>query len=132
MDTEESYKKIIELLSEIVKWVKFNGIQSVRQVLSENLKKDSDKIAYHYSDGRTSAEVAALAGVSDFTVRSYWKKWATLGLVLPSEKFKGRYERIFSLEDFGMEIPLPKKTETKVESKEEKESEQIGPKKSEE
>jgi len=104
-------QKMIELLSEIAKWVRFEGIQRARQLLPEALKKDSEKLAYHFSDGRGSAEAAKLAGVSDFAVRSYWKKWATMGLVVPSEKFKGRYERIFSLEDLGIEVPLLKKVE---------------------
>lgn len=103
---EDDQKRIIELLNEIAKWVRFEGVQRARQVLVETLKKDSEKLAYHYSDGRGSAEVAKLVGVSDFTVRNYWKKWATLGLVIPSEKFKGRYERTLSLEDLGIEVSL--------------------------
>jgi len=113
-DGEEDQKKIIDLLSEIAKWTRFDGIQKARQVLSDNLKKDSEKIAYHNSDGKTSTEIAKISGVSDFAVRSYWKKWASIGIAFPSEKFKGRYERTFSLEDFGIEIPSLKTTEVKT------------------
>ena len=104
----EKQDKLIELLEEILKWTKFEGMQRVKAVLLETLKKDSEKIAYQYSDGRGSLEISNVAGVSDFAIRSYWKKWATMGLVQPSSKFKGRYERLFSLEDLGIEVPTIK------------------------
>lgn len=98
-------KRIIELLEESLKWQRFEGAQLAKKILRDLLSKDVDKLVYQHSDGKGSKEVAALAGVSDFTVRNYWKKWNTEGLVVPSQKFKGRYERVFSLEDFGIEIP---------------------------
>ncbi len=118
LEARDDQKKVIELLSELAKWTRFEGVQKARQVLMETLKKDSEKLAYHYSDGRGSAEVAKLTGISDFAVRSYWKKWATLGLVVPSEKFKGRYKRVFSLEDLGIELPLKKQKGTTEKSPE--------------
>lgn len=104
----EKQDKMIGLLEEILKWTRFEGMQRVKAVLLETLKKDSEKIAYHYSDGRGSLEISKIAGVSDFAIRSYWKKWATMGLVQPSRKFKGRYERLFSLEDLGIDVPTIK------------------------
>jgi len=101
-------KKIIELLEELVKWKRFEGAQLAKKILRDLFSKDVEKLVYQYSDGRGSKDISVLAGVSDFSVRSYWKKWNTEGLVVPSQKFKGRYEKIFSLEDFGIEIPLTK------------------------
>lgn len=98
-------QRMIELLEELVKWKRFEGAQLAKKILRELLSKDTEKIVYQYSDGRGTKEIAELAGVSDFSVRNYWKKWNVEGLVVPSNKFKGRYERIFSLEDFGIEIP---------------------------
>lgn len=101
-------KRIIELLEESVKWQRFEGAQLAKKILRDLLSKDADKLVYQYSDGRGTKEIAALAGVSDFTVRSYWSKWNIEGLVIPSQKHKGRYERVFSLEDFGIDIPTAK------------------------
>lgn len=101
-------QRIIELLEELVKWKRFEGAQLAKKILRELLSKDTEKIVYQCSDGKTSREIAELAGVSDFSVRNYWKKWNIEGLVVPSNKFKGRYERVFSLEDFGIEIQIPK------------------------
>ena len=117
----EKQDKMIELLEEILKWTRFEGMQRVKAVLLETLRKDSEKIAYHHSDGRGSLEISKMAGVSDFAIRSYWKKWATIGLVRPSSKFKGRYERLFSLEDLGIEVATveisPTEEETEAEEK---------------
>lgn len=124
----EQQDKIIGLLDEILKWTRFEGMQRVKAVLLETLKKDSEKIAYQYSDGRGSLEISKIAGVSDFAIRSYWKKWATIGLVHPSGKFKGRYERLFSLEDLGVEVPTVKVLLTEKEPEaEEKGIEEIKP-----
>lgn len=101
--------RAVELLEELVKWSRLQGAQTAKKILSESLSKNSEKLVYHFSDGRGSKEISSLAGVSDFSVRSYWKRWNTEGLVSPSKKYKGRYERVFSLEDFGIDVPLVKK-----------------------
>lgn len=106
----EDSDRIITLLEELVKWKRFEGSQLAKKILKDSFSKDSEKLAYQNSDGKSSAEVASIAAVSDFTVRSYWKKWSTEGLVVPSQKFRGRYERIFSLEDFGIDIPTVKRS----------------------
>jgi len=106
--SSEGERKIIELLTLIANWSRFSGIQAAREVLTQTMQHDSEKLAYHYSDGRASREIAKLSGLSDFTIRSYWKKWNSMGLVFPSTKFKGRYERAFSLDEFGIELPTLK------------------------
>lgn len=121
-------KRIIELLEESIKWQRLEGAQLAKKILRDLLSKDADKLVYQYSDGKGSKEVAALAGVSDFTVRNYWKKWNMEGLVIPSQKHKGRYERVFSLEDFGMEVPLLKKSIAETEETQNQQSEDIGEK----
>ncbi|RLG50242.1 MAG: hypothetical protein DRO00_08995 [Thermoproteota archaeon] len=102
--------RIIELLEEILKWTRFQGMQRVKEVLLDVLKTDKEKIAYHYSDGRGSVEVARLAGFKSHTpILENWKKWARLGLMEPIRVRGGtRYKRAFSLPDFGIEVPRPK------------------------
>ncbi|MGI0086800.1 MAG: hypothetical protein ACREBI_02420 [Nitrosotalea sp.] len=118
-------QRMIELLEELVKWKRFEGAQLAKKVLRELLAKDTEKIVYQYSDGRGTKEIADLAGVSDFLVRSYWKKWNVEGLVIPSEKHKGRYERVFSLEDFGIETP-PTKTTPETNKEQSQTTETVG------
>lgn len=106
-------KELVELAREQLKWSKVQGILTARQVLSSSLRGDSEKLAYQFSDGRGSQEVAKVAGVSYATVTVYWKKWATLGVVEPMKVQGGtRYRRIFSLEDLGIDVPRIPVTET--------------------
>lgn len=99
--------EIIEILKDILKWIKFLGINAVRDVLVNVLDNDRKKLIYHLSDGnRSSIEIAKLVGVSDRTVRRYWVSWMRHGIVEPVRVRGGeRYKKAFELEDFGMEIP---------------------------
>jgi transposase len=128
-DNEELSKKedrIIELLEEILKWTRFDVLQKAKEVLLDTLKKDTEKIAYQYSDGKSSLEISKMAGVSDFAIRSYWKKWAAMGLVLASSRYKGRYEKLFSLEDLSIEVPKTRASSTPKEPLAEEGSEEMG------
>lgn len=97
-------ERTIELLEEILKWTKFQGWQNVKSILLATLETDTEKLVYKLSDGRSTTEIGKLTPISHMTVYNYWQKWAKLGLVEPSKKFKGRYEKIFPLEDFGIEV----------------------------
>lgn len=109
---EDSGKRTEELLREILKWIKFDGMQKVKNTLIDVLQKDVEKTIYEASDGKSSIDIAKVAGVSHQTVVNYWKKWARIGLV-EAERAQGgtRYRRVFSLEDFGIEVlkkePVP-------------------------
>lgn len=82
-------------------------MQQLKSILSQSLKSDTEKIIFELSDGsRGTREIAALAGLgSNATVAAYWKKWSRLGIVEPTEKYQGRYERICSLEQVGLDVP---------------------------
>jgi len=62
------------------------------------------------SDGqRTSAIISKFAGVSDWTVRDYWKRWARIGIVEPVKVGGGeRGTRSFDPTDFGIDVPKVK------------------------
>ena len=98
--------EVLELLSELVRWNKFQGHLKAKEALADILKKQQDLLVYHFSDGRGSQEVGKITGVSHVTVTTYWKKWAGLGIVEPIKVPGGtRYRRSFSLEALGMEVP---------------------------
>jgi len=98
-------KELVKMTAELVKWTKPQGIATVKGLLAAALKRDEEKLVYHHSDGRSSQEVANLAGLSFGTVTVYWKKWSTLGVVEPMKVQGGtRYRRVFSLEDLCIEV----------------------------
>jgi len=117
-NTVDKQDKVIKLLEEILRWTRLQGIQNARAVLEDTLANDILKTAYQLSDGRSSSEVRKACGVTGKTVTNYWRRWFTLGIVQPSPKYKGRFERAFSLEDLGIEIPsieVGKKAKAKTE-----------------
>jgi predicted transcriptional regulator len=113
---ESDIQEIKGFLKEILKWIRFQGLQDVKQVLTETLESERDKIMYQLSDGKSTSEIAEIVGVSSMTVYNYWQKWSKIGIVEPFEGYKGRYKRSFSLDDFGIELPelsSPKQSSTK-------------------
>jgi len=115
-----------QLLREILKWTKFQGMLKVKEVLLETLKKDEEKITYENSDGRDSRDIASIAGISHQTVVNYWRRWATLGLAEPIKVRGGiRYKKSFSLLDFGIEVPKVKVAKIPKEEKEGEKTEKV-------
>ena len=107
--TTENDHQIVTLLEELVRWTRFQGVQQAKQVLEKLLadpeKDDTPKLVYHLSDGKTSGDIAKVARVSSQTVRNYWRAWFASGIVTPSQKHKGRFEKVFNLEDLGISLP---------------------------
>jgi len=122
-ETIDKQDKVIELLEEILTWTRLQGVQNAKAVLLDALKTDKEKVAYQLSDGRSSTEVGKACGVTGMTVTNYWRRWFTWGITQPSPKYKGRFERTFSLEDLGIEVP-PIEVVAKAKAKKETEPEQ--------
>jgi hypothetical protein len=123
---EKKYRaKLIDLLSEILKWTRFIGKQQLKALLLDSLKEDVEKVAYELSDGKSLREIERICkdngySVSRDTINRYWYKWVALGFVEPSKRFKGRYEKIVSLEEVGIEcskIELKKSVKGKTTTK---------------
>lgn len=122
LDNNEEIKNI---LKEILKWTKFQGMQKIKQVLETALNTDTKKLVYELSDGISSPKIAKIAGADSSTVRDYWRDWAILGIVEIHPEYKRRYRRIFSLKEVGIEVPeVKEKTEAQEEKTEGEENEQ--------
>lgn len=98
--------RIVELLEELVKWTRVTSIPQVKKLLLEILAKPEEKVAYQSSDGRASKKIAKEADVNYATVTLWWKKWVKVGIAEPISARGGqRAKRVFSLDDFGIEVP---------------------------
>jgi len=105
------------ILREILKWTKFQGMQQVKQVLEATLDTDTKKLVYELSNGISSPRIAKIVGVDPTTVRDYWKDWAVLGIVEIHPNYKKRYCRVFSLKEVGIEVSEAKQNaETRKET----------------
>jgi hypothetical protein len=110
--------RMIELLEELVKWTKVTSIPKVKDLLLEILQSPQEKIAYQSSDGRSSSEVGKEANVSYVTVTLWWKRWIKAGIAKSVSARGGqRAKRVFSLDDFGIEVPSIEKPKIEEEEK---------------
>lgn len=124
--SEPILKVIASTLKDLLKWSRFSGMQQLRSVLVQNLTTDEEMLAYELSDGlRGTREVAKMTGIgSNATVARMWKKWSKIGIVEPSEKVLGRFQRICSLEEVGLTVPqLPQQTKPVSDRTEEEQGE---------
>lgn len=103
----KTLKNIEAKLDQILKWTRIAGMQQFRDLLTQNLADDVAVLVYEYSDGeRSTREIATLVGLkSNATVANYWRKWRELGIVEPSSRYQGRFQRICSLGEVGLTIP---------------------------
>lgn len=107
----EILKQIRDELREMKTWLKLAGIPELRRLSEANLRDNVDKIVYELSDGeRSTREIAGAVkglgkGISHATVSNMWRRWAIMGLVEPSEKYRGRYAKVFPLQFLGIETP---------------------------
>lgn len=103
----KTLKSIDYKLDQLLKWTRFAGMQQLRTILAQNLMTDIEMLIYELSDGERSArEIARLINVgSHATITNYWRKWSKLGIVEPSPKRQGRFQRICSLEEVGLTVP---------------------------
>jgi DNA-binding MarR family transcriptional regulator len=99
--------KMIELLEELVKWTKVASVPKVKELLLGILESPEEILAYHLSDGEKSGrDIAERTNVTQPTIGKWWKKWIAAGIAEPISVQRGeRAKRIFSLEDFGIEVP---------------------------
>lgn len=103
MDKED---KIIELLEEILLWMKYDYLDTKRKLL-DKLDNDDKKIAYQSSTGENSThDIAKKVSVSAMTISNWWNKWLEFGLMEQTDKFGGkRYKRLISLTKMGIRVP---------------------------
>ena len=100
--------RTIELLEELVKWTKVTSIPKVKKLLLEILSSPEEKIAYQLSEGKKTVKQAAKqVNAATGTISGWWKKWIKAGIAEPIPVSGGtRARRVFSLDDFGIEVPL--------------------------
>ena len=98
-----------EILKEILKWQRLQGIEILRKkIREENLFEDKKHISvYYFSDGNNSLRaIQRISGVHFTVVQSLWKKWVDAGIAEPTEKYGGgRCKRLFELNELGLELP---------------------------
>jgi hypothetical protein len=118
----EQNDRIVELLEEIVKWVRVMGLGQVKATLPVALDTEKKALVYHLSDGKNSSvNIASLTGINQPRVTELWKEWASLGLgEQVSAKGGSRFKKSFDLKMFDISVPDTKNVMQKTELPQEK------------
>jgi len=97
--------RAIELLEEILLWMKYDYLETKKKLL-EILDTDEKKTAYELSDGINSGRsIAREIGVGNKTIGNWWKKWFEAGLIEQTEKYRGgQYKKLCSLTKMGIKL----------------------------
>lgn len=92
-------------VKDTAKWLRFQNLLSLKQVLENELGDDAKKLAYESTDGtRGYREVGQASRVPAPTVQFWWNRWFNLGILEESDIRKGRMKHICSLKEVGIEI----------------------------
>lgn len=102
-------------IKDMAKWLRFQNLPNLKQLLHDELSDDAKKLAYENTDGTKGLrEVGEMSGVPVPTVQSWWSRWYNLGIVDESPTRKGRMERLCSLRDIGIDVPRQATTRPRV------------------
>lgn len=96
-----------KILMEILKWIKFSGMKEIRELLTNVLSTNTERLMYELTDGEASTrDIAVKCNVTHVTVGNYWQKWKVMGILEATEKYNGkRYKKICSLKEIGIDVP---------------------------
>lgn len=102
-------------IKDMAKWLRFQNLPSLKQLLQDELSDDARRLTYENTDGiKSLREVGEASGVPVPTVQSWWGRWYNLGIVDESPTRKGRMERLCSLRDVGIDVPRRAMTRRRV------------------
>jgi hypothetical protein len=104
--------RIIKVLEEILMWTKVGMYPTVERMLQSQFKsaRPEERLAFELLDGtRSQKDVVAIskksipeAKISPAALSAWVAKWEKLGLV---RKNGNMVTRLFSLRDFGIDVP---------------------------
>ncbi len=88
------------ILAEILKWQKLQGINLLRTLLPELLNNDKKINVYEMTDGKnTIREIRTKTGISFGAISKWWNEWYSYGVL---EKNNEKYKKLISLQELGL------------------------------
>ncbi len=93
-------EKIIEILSDILKWQRIQGIRILKEIIPTILDSEEKRLAYESTDGEKGVrDIKTIVNVGQGTISRWWNEWYSLGIL---ERIGARYKKIISLKELGM------------------------------
>jgi hypothetical protein len=101
--TDDTMRQVLDEIREANRWLRVLAAPLLRERLEEQLRTATERKIYQASVGGGGREVGRAAGVSQPTVSAAWRRWASAGIVAPTDT-PGRYQRLVDLESLGIEV----------------------------
>jgi hypothetical protein len=92
--------RLIELLTESVRWLRFQGLDKAKSAVEENLDSEKKRRVFDLTDGTTAGrKISELSGVPLATISAWWNDWYAAGILTKED---GKYRRLFKLSEIGI------------------------------
>ena len=105
----------VNILRELLKWTVVTSYGQVKATLGAALARQDERLVYHLSDGtRSGLAISAETGVNNAVISGLHSTWTKMGLM---RKAKDGYQKLFNLEDFGLDIPSAAAVKAEKESR---------------
>ena len=102
-------REIVDALSRVEGWLRYQNISSLREVLEHELDEPRKRLAYENTERiRSLRDFADASGGPTGTLPGWWSRWYTVGIVTESPYQKGRMAQICSLRSLGFDLPKTK------------------------
>ncbi len=89
-----------DLLSEILKWERLKGIQTLRQIIPDLVDTGDKRKLYEMTNGMNGIkEVQSKMKISSGKISLLWNLWHSNGLL---EKEGQKFKKIISLKELGL------------------------------
>ena len=101
-------EEIVKLLKEQTKYLRFMAIPKIIEAIEQNIVTDEQKGVFKLTNGIKSTRdisnelLKKNIKISHVTVANYWKKWSTLGIVIPSDTQYGRFQAILDISELNL------------------------------
>jgi hypothetical protein len=92
MEIRNIQREILIVQKEIALRLRISQEGKLEKIINNLFTSPEARKVYELSDGKSSREIAKIVGeITHVTVVNYWKEWARLGWVKPSDTYKGRW-----------------------------------------
>lgn len=102
LDNNQTEKEILDILKQILKWQKLQGMKILKDLIILALDDNSKKYVYEKTGELNRDELCKQLEMSSATLSKWWKDWFNLGII--EQDGKG-YSKIISLKEIGIEVP---------------------------
>jgi len=108
-DKDDTVGKLTEIESLLVQLLGLTRLRDFKQIayaMREVLNTPEKRQVYELTDGtRTRIDIAKTAKVSERTITNWWHDWQVRGLLMRDPTRPSKLTKVFSLEDFGLNLP---------------------------